>query len=137
MWSGADRTREAVFLRGAVELLEKGAALDSCYPLRWIYFNRPHARQIDDHATVARREAGDAVAPTADRNDEIVLAGEADRCDDVLDTSAPRNERGIAIGDRVPDDAPRVVFAVGGQDQLPAEFLTQVSKRGHIDRLRQ
>jgi len=76
------------------------------------------------------------VAAAADRDDEIVLAGEAHRRHGVLDTSASRNERGIAIGDRVPDDAPRVVFAVGRQDQLPAEFLTQVSKRGHIDGLR-
>src|SRR5439155_19145557 len=131
----ADRTREAVLLRGAVELLEKSAALDSRGPPRWIYFNRPHARQIDDHAAVARREAGDAVAPAADRNDEIVLAGEADRCDDVLDTSAPRDERRMAVGHRVPDDAAGVVLAIARLDQLAAKAIPELFKRSRIETL--
>src|SRR5207245_1902260 len=131
----ADRARESVFLRGAVELLEKGATLDSRGPARWVDLDGPHAREIDDHAAVARRETGDAVAPAADRNDEIVLAGEADRRDDVLDTGAPRDERGMAVGHRVPDDAAGVALTIARLDQLAAKAIPELFKRGRIETL--
>ena len=119
----------------AQRVIEKGAALDSCYPLRWIDLDGPHAREIDDNAAVARPEAGDAVAPAANRNDEIVLAGEADRRDDVHDTSAPRDEREMAVGHCVPDDAAGVVLAIAGLDQLAAKAIPELFKRGRIETL--
>ena len=131
----ADRTRESVLVRSAVELLEQRASLHSRDPLSWIDLDGPHAREIDDNAAVARRKAGDAVAPTADHDDEIVLAGEVDRRDDVLDTSAPRDERGMAVGHRVPDDAAGVVLAIAGLDQLAAKAIPELFKRGRIETL--
>src|SRR5438876_2459450 len=131
----ADRTRESVLVRSAVELLEQRASLHSRDPLSWIDLDGPHAREIDDNAAVARREAGDALAPAANRNDEIVLAGEADRRDDVHDTSAPRDERGMAVGHRVPDDAAGVVLAIAGLDQLAAKAIPELFKRGRIETL--
>ena len=43
----ADRTRESVLLRSAVELLEQRASLHSRDPLSWIDLDGPHAREID------------------------------------------------------------------------------------------
>src|SRR5207244_11692235 len=92
-------------------------------------------REMEDTAAVPRRKAGDAVAPTADHDDEIVLAGEVDRRDDVLDTSAPLDERGMAVGHRVPDDAAGVVLAIARLDQLAAKAIPELFKRGRIETL--
>ena len=43
----ADRTRESVLVRSAVELLEQRASLHSRDPLSWIDLDGPHAREID------------------------------------------------------------------------------------------
>src|SRR5207245_9765519 len=78
-------------------------------------------------AAVARRETGDAVAPAADRNDEIVLAGEADRRDDVLDTGAPRDERGMAVGHRVPTTRLESYSRLPGWINSPRKLFRSVS----------
>src|SRR3989442_263318 len=132
----ADRAREPVLLRGAVQLLEEGAAFDSRGPPRRIDFHCAHPGEIDDHAAVARREPGDAVAATAYRDDKVVLARELQGRDDVLDTSAARDERRMAVGDRIPDDARAVVVAIAGENQLTAETLPELVERSAIERLR-
>ena len=131
----ADRTGESVLLRGAVKLLEQRASFDAGCSLRWIDFDRAHAGEVNDHAAVTRREAGDAVAAPADRDHEVALACEADRCDDVLGPSAPRDERRVAVGDRVPDDARGVVVSIAWKDQLAVKIPPKLFKRDRIERL--
>ena len=132
----ADRAREPVLLRGAVQLLEEGAAFDSRGPPGRIDFHCAHSGEIDDHAAVARREPGYAVAATAYRDDKVVLARELQRRDDVVDTSAAGDERRMAVGDGIPDDARAVVVAIAGDNQLTAETLPELFKRSAIERLR-
>ena len=131
----ADRAREPVLLRGAVELLEKRSALDSRGPLCWIYLDRSHPRKVDHDAGVARGEAGNAMAAAPHGDDEIVLSREAHRGDDILDPRAARDKCGIAVGDGVPNGSARVVITVAGQDQLAAKVLLKLSERGRIDAL--
>jgi hypothetical protein len=131
------RARQPVFLRSAVQLLEESAALDLSGPVGGIDSDFSHPRQVDDHAAVARREARDTVPTAADRDDEIVLAREAHRRDDVLDTPAARDDRWIPVGDRVPHRTRAVVLSVARKDQLALECVPQLSERGHVHRLHQ
>ena len=56
---------------------------------------------------------------------ELLLAGEAERLDDVVDVDGPHDERGAAVGHPVPDRASRVVPGVVREDDLAGEPLAE------------
>jgi hypothetical protein len=83
--------------------------------------------EVDDHAVVARPQAGAVVAPAADGQEQAVVAGEADGCRDVVGTGAARDQRGALVDQRVVDLARLVVVGLVGPDQPslePRELLT-------------
>jgi hypothetical protein len=120
----SDGAGESVFLCGAVQLLEERAPFNARDPLRGVDLHGAHPREVDDHAVVACGEAGHAVATAADRDDEVVLACETDRRDDVLDPRAPRDKRRAPVCDRVPNDPACVVLAIARLDELSSEFFS-------------
>ena len=89
-----------------------------------------HRREVDHDAVVAGREAGDAVAPSAHGDREVVAAREADRGDHVGRAGAPDDERGPpAVVGAVPDPA-RLVVALGARgEDLSADGLPQLLDR--------
>ena len=84
-----------------------------------------HPGEVDHDPVVAGREPGDAVAAAAHRDQELLLAGEAERLDDVVDATGPHDERGAPVGHPVPDRASRVVPGVVREDDLAGEPLAE------------
>ena len=112
----AERRRQAVLERGPIDVGEERARLDVGAPGRGVDADLPHLRQVDHHAAVAHRRAGDVVAAAADRDLESPLAGEADRRRHVRGVGAAHDDRRPAIDHRVPDGAHGVVGGIAGQD---------------------
>ena len=117
----ADRADELVRLRRVVELGEQRAAADARDAPLGIDVGAAHPREVDHDAVVAGREAGDAVAAAPDGDDELLLAGEAERRDDILVPRRPHDQRRPAIDHAVPDRARGVVARVAGADDLARE----------------
>src|ERR1700682_551026 len=89
-----------------------------------------HARHVDHDAVVAGREAGDAVASSAHRDEQVLFASEADGGDDVFDACRTGDEGWAAVGHPIPDDAGLVVGGVGRADELAFEAVTESGERG-------
>jgi hypothetical protein len=64
---------------------------------------------------------GHAVPAAADRDHEVVIAREAHRRYDVVDAGASRDQRGVAVRDRVPYHPGAVVVGVTWDDELAAK----------------
>ena len=78
-------------------------------------------REVDDEAAVADGVAGDVVAAAADRHEQLVLAGEGDRGDDVGAPGAAGDQGRAAIDHGIEDLAGGVVVRVAGAQQLAAQ----------------
>jgi hypothetical protein len=111
----ADR-RQPEELRLAVELAPEHAGLGARGERRRIDSDSLHRREVDHEPAVAERVAADAVATGAHANQQITLAGEADRGDDVGDAGAPGDARWAAVDRAVPDRAGLVIALVVGTD---------------------
>lgn len=83
-----------------------------------------HWREIDHEPAVADCVTSDAVAAGAHCHQQLPLAGEANRGDDVGDSRAAGDAGGAAVDRSVPDRA-RVVARVGGQDHRAANAGAQ------------
>ena len=59
-----------------------------------------HRREVDDDAAVDAGEAGDAVPAAADRDGQLLAAGELERADDVGHAGAAGDQRGVAVDAR-------------------------------------
>ena len=132
----ADRADEPVRLRGVVELGEERAAAHAgSAPLR-IDIGAAHAREVDHDAVVARREAGDAVAAAPNRDDELLLTGEAEGRDDVVGAGRPHDQGRPTVDHAVPDRARIVVAGVVGAHDLAGESVGQLGQipRSHRHR---
>jgi hypothetical protein len=110
---------------GGVELGPKDAALHRGGATVGVDNDLFHAREIDHHAAVADRAAGDAVSATAYGEGEIVRAGEFDAGGDVIGVVALEDEGGEAVDHRVPDPALGVVGGIGGGDEVAGELTAQ------------
>src|SRR5215471_8353087 len=60
-------------------------------------------REIDDQAVIADPQPASIVPAAPDGNEEVVLAAEIDRLDDVGDISAPRDHGGALVDHAVVD----------------------------------
>ena len=124
---------EAEGLRRAVDVAQQSAGAHACRPSDGVDLDRPLGREVDDHAGVAHRVAGDVVAPAPHGQRQPVLAREAHRRDDVVLVSAPGDERRPAIDHAVPDAPRGFVLPVAGTDQHPGEGAVQSPDRGLIE----
>jgi hypothetical protein len=125
-----DRADEPDRLRLTVELAEERAAVHPGRALGGVDAHAVHPRQVDHDPVVAGREAGDAVAAAADRDRELLLAGEADRSGDVGCARGAGDELRVAVDHPVPDDACLVVAGVVAADDLPGEHIGEAADRG-------
>jgi hypothetical protein len=112
----AERRRQAVLERGPIDVGEERAGFDLRPTGRGVDADLRQLRQVDHHAAVAHRRAGDVVAAAADRDLESPLAGEGDRRGDVAGVGAAHDHGRPAIDHRVPDGAHGVVGGIAGPD---------------------
>ena len=121
VWVTIPADREPEGLRLPVEFAEQNAGLGPRGPSLWIDAGSPHRARVDDHPTVADREARVAMAPTSERHLEPALTGEAHRRDYVGDAGAARDQPRPAVDRAVPDLALVVVVRIGLADDLSAK----------------
>ncbi len=69
----------------------------------------------------------------AHRDEEVLLAREAHRRDDVGHAARPHDERRVTIDHPVPDDARSVVPGIAGENDLAVEGLAERGERGRVD----
>ena len=128
---GADRADKPVLLGTAIEIDEVGAAIRPSGPRRGVHGRPTHARHVEDHAAVARREAVDAVAAAADGQREALVAREPNRRRDIVDLGRPHDERGPPVVQRAPHPTRIVVAGVGRLDDLAFERRAElIDRRG-------
>ena len=117
----AQRRREAVRLRGRVEVGEGAAGLDRRPAGIRVDLDVLHQREVDHEAVVADGIARDVVSASSDRDEQVVLARELDGLDDIFGRRAAGDQRGPAIDHGVPDLAHLVVARVAGKKHVPPE----------------
>jgi hypothetical protein len=74
---------------------------------------------------VADGVAGDVVAAALDREQEMVLGGEADGLGDVGGRGTADDGTGPLVDHRVPDGARVVVAGIAGQQHVPVDAVAQ------------
>ena len=112
---------QPVDLGGAVDLAPGGAGLDVRGAGGGVDVHGPHGRQVDDQPVVAHGAAGDLVAAAADAGDGAVVAGDADRFDDVGHVGAAGDDGRVAVDEPVPHPAGFVVAGVVAVDDLAGQ----------------
>ena len=100
----AERRREAVLLRGAVDVTELAARLHGGDSSLRIDRDRAKPRHVDRHAPVGERRPGDVVAAAAHRDRRSAVSGEVDCRDDVCRVARLDDERGRMVDHRVPQE---------------------------------
>jgi len=121
----AERGDEAELLRLLVEVRERGAGLDASRGGRRVDPHRPHQGQVDEEAAVADRIAGDVVAAAAHGNEQLFVAREIDRVDDVGGAQAADHEGWTSVDHAVPDRTSGVVTILSGQRDRAAHLAAQ------------
>ena len=91
-----------------------------------------HRREVDHEPAVTERVAADAVAAGAYGDQQIALAGEADRRDDVGDAGAAGDAGRTAVNRAIPDPAGSVVAGARRQQQLSAERSAELVERDRL-----
>ena len=95
--------RETVCLRLVVDVGPDRTAADGRTAGDRVDADIVHLREVDHDSVVDRREAGDAVAPAADCDRQVVAACEADGHDDVGGAGAAHDDCRAALVCTVPD----------------------------------
>ena len=119
-YAAGDRQAEDVCF--AVEIAQRGAALNANGGVCRIHMDRPHAGKIDDQAIVAKGAAAHVVTPAADGRQLTVFASEIDSVHDVGHARAAGDEPGPFIDAGIPDLAGVVVAGVLRFEQLATEY---------------
>jgi len=101
----------------AVDVAERGAALDPDSALCLIDMHPAHVRKVDDQSVVADCPAADIVATAAHRHDHVVRAGEIHRSDHVGDAMTAQDRAGMFVDEGVPDPPGVVEACVAGPQQ--------------------
>ena len=109
---GAHRRRQAEGLRLAVELAPEHARLGTDRPGDGIDADALHARQVEHQAAVTDGLAGDVMPTAPYRDEQVVLACELHRGDDIGRAGAAGDQRRPVVDQRVPDGAGLVVAGI-------------------------
>ena len=117
----AERRRQAVRLRLAIEVGEQRAGADARGAARRVDADRVHRRQVEQQAALGDRVAGDVVAAAANAEQHALLGGEADAGADVVLVAAARDQGRTAVDGAVPDLARVVVARVAGSEDAAAD----------------
>ena len=129
----AERSREAVLLRCGVELAERDAAAGSGRARGGIDLDRLQLAEIEHEPAVGERVAGDAVAASAHRDGEPLLARETDRDRDVLGARDADDAGRAPIDHPVPERARLVVARASGRQHVAAHVGAQSLEPDHVE----
>ena len=120
--------------RRAIEVGPDRAAAHTGDPAGGVDLDVAHRPQVEDDAVVAQRQAGDGVAAGAHGDREVVLAGEGEGGDDVLDGERLHDVARTALDHRVEQRAAVVVGRAAGLVDAAVEAEAQlVGARGDGD----
>jgi hypothetical protein len=125
----AARRGQPVLAGRVVDLAPEAAAADARRPRDGIDLDVLQPRQVDHDAAVAGPQPGAVVAAAPHRDEELVLAGEAERRRDVVRARDARDHAGALVDHRVVDGARVVVVGVPGSDQVALESGQLGSRR--------
>src|SRR5438067_322544 len=123
---GAGGRGESIGLRCLHKLAKPETCLSPGRLLCWIDPDAFHAREIDDHATIADGTATDAVASTAHSHKQVVEAPEPDGSHDIDHVGAADESRRVLINHAVPDPASRVIAVIVRADQFAPQMGFEV-----------
>jgi hypothetical protein len=112
----AERRRQAVSLRFAIEVAEQRARADARGSLRRVDADRAHARKVQHQSALGDRIARDVMPAAAHAQQHSMRRGEAHGCLNVAVVQATRDQRWAAIYGAVPDLASLVVLAISSAD---------------------
>ena len=121
--------REAVRVRGLVDLTPGAATADSDGARLGVHLDRPQQGQVRDDSVVANPEARAVVPAAAHRQRKLMRPREADRTRHVLRVCAARDQRRAPIDHRVVDLARVVVVGVLRREQPSRESSLQLLPR--------
>ena len=113
--------REAVLRGGRVELTPREATLRVRQLCLRIDLDPLHAAQVDAHAGVDDRRAGDAVAAAVHRQGQVLLPCEVHGCDHVVGRGTAGDEHRAAVDHPVEHRARLVVAVVARVEELTPE----------------
>ena len=113
---------------GMVDVAPQRAAAGEHGVLLRVDADVPHRRQIDDQAVVAHAQAAGVVAAAADRHQQLVLAAEVHRRDDVGDVGAAGDQARPPVDHPVVDLAGLVVLGVAGAMNSPRRLALNVAR---------
>ena len=137
MGHDAGRDGEAERLGLAIELAEQHAGLRRTAARASGSTRIPLiGAEVDEHAVVAHRQPGKAVAAAAYRDREPVVSTEAERGAHVGDAGAAGDERGMSVDRAVPHLAVFVVTPVSRAEHVSDQVGTQPGDRRRTDRAR-
>src|SRR5690606_31479804 len=105
----AERSGQTVDLGRLVHVAQKAAGRSACCTRYRIDLDLTHEREVEQKART-NCEAGNVVAPTLDREWNVVVAGKVDGGDDVAHVEAANDEGRTAVDHGVPD---RTGFVIG------------------------
>ena len=120
------RGREAERVGRMVEVAPGAAALRADELRGGVDADPPHPAQVHDHGAVRGAEAGDAVAPAADRDAEARGTRRLHRGDDVGNARAPHNGGGTLVNHRVVDPPRLVEVVIRREDDLPSDLTLKL-----------
>ena len=115
-----------------VEVPEECTCLDARDPRERIDVRPAHRREVDDHAVVAHRVAGDAVASAAHGHLEIALAREPQRGHDVVGVAAACDHSRPPVDRSVRDPPGFLIRGVSWVKGLAAEPACHVRGCEHV-----
>jgi hypothetical protein len=117
----ADR-RQPKGLRLVIELGPEDASFSPRRPRDGIDPDPFHEGEIEHQPTVTDGITRHVVSPTADGEDELVLAGEGDRGNDIRNTGRAHDQRRVAVDHRIPEPTDGVVVRVARLEESTAQL---------------
>src|SRR5207253_5583605 len=123
---GAAGGGQAVCLALEIEIRVVASGVRIGYSSLGIDTYRAKARQVDQHPVVAERVSGDVVASAANRNQEIVLAREANRLHHVAGAQRLDDDTRPPVDHAVEDAASPVIRRIA----RPKDAAVDVGRQG-------
>src|SRR5262249_19242395 len=92
-----------------------------------------HLGQVDDETTIAGSVAGDVVATTTDRHQQVVATGKTDRGDDIGHASAAHDHGRMAVNHPIPHLPGVFVTAITGAQERATQARFEIVDRRFLE----
>jgi hypothetical protein len=106
-------------MRLAVHISQGGTALDSHGSPGRVHMDAPHSRKVDNQSIVAERSSAHVVAATSDRHEDVVIARELHRSDNICGATALQDRARMLVHESIPNMSGLLVISVARLDQAP------------------